>query len=323
MASRVYLGERGNLDPEVIARHVKTPGEHDPTPPDRPDLPDLINDTASEYMMKLRAWRAYEAHLSGTPSKTPSAEFGLVPPRQNLPEASLKARIDPLSREKDASLYVGIPERGGEPYVGYSREVLLPEEGREVHDRVEGGIGDVLRAHFMESTFPGGEGTEYRGSFNLGPFTLFGEGARTRQNVIPEANRRYYTNSDVEQRRKRLGLGVQGPVLGGIGSFDVSREFMKTLFPQFVGQEERPTAQDPRVTRFNLGYDRPVGKGNLGIGAWFEAMQDLGTSKGLGANLEAPLGPGIVSMEGVWENLYGAPSNVSGMARFKIPLGGR
>jgi hypothetical protein len=321
MASRVYLGERGNLDPEVIARHVKTPGEQGPTPPDRPDLPDLINDTASEYMVKRRLWMDYEAHLTGTPSKTPSAEFGLVPPRQNLPEASLKARIDPLSREKDASLYVGIPERGGEPYVGYSREVLLPEEGREVHDRVEGGIGDVLRAHFMESTFPGGEGTEYRGSVNAGPFTLFGEGARTRQNVIPEANRRYYTNSDVDATTATYGFHGAVPV--GIGTLrgGAARTNRYSDLPQVVGQEERHRVQAPRVTRFNLGYDRPVGKGNFGIGAWFEDMRDLGTSKGLGANLEIPLGPGIVSMKGVWENLYGAPSNVSGMAQFKIPLG--
>jgi hypothetical protein len=237
----------------------------------------------------------YALRAKGELGKDPFLGLSLVPDQEKLPRADVS-----LAR-------TGGDSRGilsvGNPNLSYSREVRLPEDnGREIYDRVEGGIGP-FSGYFMESEFPEGTGSDYGGSLNLGPFTLFGNQATSQQNVIPEADRRYFTDPNVDMTRTNYGLRGSWDV--GIGTLrgGAERTHTDSRLPQSIGQESRPTAHKPHVSRYNLGlagdnFDVGGGLTNVRNGGtqldlhgylkWLNLL-NLGGELGVGADWRKPM----------------------------------
>ena len=280
----------------------------------------VLNDqTASEALID-RSVRLFE--LGNTPYEVwaesdigeyPYVAFNLVPDDRNLPEAGISLQG---GDEGDKSGTISV----GNPNLRYSRELVLPEgAGREIYDRIEGGIGP-FGGYFMESQFPQGTGTEYGGSLNLGPFTLFGNQATSTQNVIPEADRGYFTNPNVDATSTTFGAHGSGDV--GIGTLYGGANLTNSSqqLPQYYGQELRPTAQDPRITRYNMGLSGD----NFDIGGRFTDVRDVGTEPSLYGSfkwLDPYLGGELTANLG-WVNPIGGESSANVGVRYTLPLGG-
>lgn len=292
-------------------------------PDPRPEKPDLNDVTASEapgyYSAPLYDFEDYALWTEGKLGINPYVAFNLVPDDRVLPGAGIS--LGKTGEDRRGILSVGNPN------LNYSREVVLPEgAGREIYDRIEGGIGP-FGGYFMESQFPQGTGTEYGGSLNLGPFTLFGNRATTQQNGIPEADRRYFTNPNVDTRSTTIGLRGSGDV--GIGTLSgvVESKEGYSDFPQFTGQESRRRVQDPWITRYNLGLKSDYGDKDLvyDIGGRWTDVRGVGTEPSLYGSFKwldpLKLG-GELSAEGGWRNPIGGESSADVGFRYTLPLGG-
>ena len=294
----------------------------DSVPDPKPEKPDLNDVTASEALSYGRfAARLYDFEKSpyelwteGNLETDPSLGFNLVPDDRTLPGAGISLRKTGEDRRGILSV--------GNPNLNYSRELVLPEgegAGREIYDRIEGGIGP-FGGYFMESQFPQGTGTEYGGSLNLGPFTLFGNRATTRQNVIPEADKRYFTNPNVDTRSTTIGLRGSGDV--GIGTLYGGANLTNSSYqsPRSIGQESRPTSQDPRITRYNMGLSGD----NFDIGGRFTDVRNVGTKPEFYGSLKwlDPYLGGEFGVNAGWRNPIGDESSADVGFRYTLPLGG-
>jgi hypothetical protein len=260
------------------------------SPDPRPEKPDLNDVTASEalgyYSAPLYDFEKspYKLWTEGNPvGKKPYVAFNLVPDRRydrTLPGAGILF-------EQNAEGGSGVLSVGN-PNLNYSRELVLPEG--EIYDRIEGGIGP-FGGYFMESQFPQGTGTEYGGSLNLGPFTLFGNRATTRQNV-PEA---------FKQEETTFGAHGSGDV--GIGTL-------------YGGVEGMNRYQDPRITLLNLGLSGD----NYNIGGGLTRFGRDRTESNLRGSYKW-LDPLKLGGEfGVNAGLSGDNFDIGG--RYTLPLGG-
>jgi len=285
----------------------------------------VLNDqTASEALMdrSVRLFELgntpYEVWAEGRLEEDPYVGFNLVPDDRNHPEAGISLQRGDEG-DKSGTFYVGTSQQNPN-YVNYSRELVLPEgAGHEIYDKIEGGIGPFA-GYYMESQVPQGTGTEYGVDLNLGPFTLFGNQATSTQNVIQEADRGYFTNPNVDATSTTFGAHGSGDV--GIGTLYGGANLTNSSqqLPQYYGQELRPTAQDPRITRYNMGLSGD----NFDIGGRFTDVRDVGTEPSLYGSykwLDPYLGGEFTANAG-WRNPIGGESSANVGFGYTLPLGG-
>lgn len=287
----------------------------DSVPDPRPEKPDLNDVTASEalgyYSAPLYDFEDYALWTEGKLGIDPYVAFNLVPDDRVLPGAGIS--LGKTGEDRRGILSVGNPN------LNYSRELVLPKAGREIYDKFRVRTGPV-EGYFMESQFPQGTGTEYGGSLNLGPFTLFGNRATTQQNVIPEADRGYFTNPNVDTRRTTFGVSGSGDV--GIGTLYGGANLTNSSYqlPRSIGQESRPTAQDPRITRYNMGLSGD----NFDIGGRLTDVRNVGTKPEFYGSLKwlDPYLGGEFGVNAGWRNPIGGESSADVGFRYTLPLGG-
>ena len=295
------------------------------------DLGDL---TAAEFL--LFSSPSYQAVLSSQiePEASARGSLTLVPQTQGLPQADLA--VESMADDtKTGSLSVGSNN------LRYSRVATeRPEDqGTVVRDTFEGGIGP-FKGFFMKETDPMDFNRRTRkvgGSASLGPVTLYGEREDTRQTVVPEEDRRFFTNPDIDFDRRVFGVRGSVPMGQGTLSADLSRQLSGSRQPQFFLQPQRPGQRDPNVTVLRGGYQGKVGPGILGLTGRFTDIRGMGTDKELGVsyNVDDPFGlGGRFTAQGTYRNPYGGRSVVQagrfneanemeGGLRYTIPLGGR
>ena len=298
------------------------------------DLGDL---TAAEFL--LFSSPSYQAVLSSQiePEASARGSLRLVPQTQGLPQADLA--VERMADDtKKGSLSVGSNN------LRYSRVATeRPEDqGTVVRDTFEGGIGP-FKGFFMKETDPmnfNRRTRKFGGSASLGPVTLYGEREDTRQTTVPEEDRMFFTNPDVDFDRRVFGVRGSVPLDKKRQSrlfANISRELSGYKYPQFFLQPQRPGQRDPNVTVLQGGYKGKVGPGILGLTGRFKDIRGMGTDKELGVsyNVDDPFGlGGRFTAQGTYANPYGGRSVVQagrfneankmeGGLRYTIPLGGR
>ena len=282
----------------------------------------VLNDqTASEALMYRSARlfelgnTPYEVWAEGGLEEDPYVAFNLVPDDRNLPGAGISVQGGDEG-DKTGTFYVGNSN------LRYSKELFLPEgegAGREIYDKIEGGIGPFA-GYYMESQFPQGTGTEYGVDLNLGPFTLFGNQATSTQNVIQEADRGHFTNPNVDATSTTFGAHGSGDV--GIGTLYGGANLTNSYLdlPQFTGQGLRPTDQYQRLM-FNMGLSGD----NFDIGGRFTDVRDVGTEPSLYGSYKwlDPLNlGGELTANADWVNPPVGESSANVGFRYTLPLGG-
>ena len=291
------------------AGQVDKPLYNKPDPNDTTAVEDLGYYSTSLYDFEKSP---YELWAEGDIRKDPFLGLSLVPDDENLPEAEVS--LAQTGGDKTGIFSIGTPD------LRYSREVRFPEDnGREIYDRVEGGIGP-FSGYFMESEFPEGTGTDYGGSLNIGPFTLFGKQATSQRNVIPEADRRYFTDPNVDMTQTTYGLSGLWDV--GIGTLrgGAERTHTDSRLPQSIGQESRPWAKLPHVSRYNLG----LAGDNFDVGGGLTNVRNGGTQLDLHGylkwlnlfNLGGELGVGAD-----WIKPMDGESSANVGFKYTLPLG--
>jgi len=174
-------------------------------------------------------------------------------------------------------------------------------------------------------TGPEQKTSRFGGSANVGPVTLYAEKEKTAQTVIPEQDRRFFTNPDVNVTQR--GYGVRGSVPMGRGtlSADLSRRSLRVKEPQFFRDPRRPERRNPDVTELRGEYEGKFGPGILGLRGLYRNFSGKGTGNEFEVfyNADYPIGfGGRLTAQGTYANPYGAPSEAQGTLRYTLPLGG-
>ena len=284
------------------------------------DLGDL---TAAEFLLFSSPF--YQAFFSSQvePDASARGSLTLAPQTPGLPQANLA--VERMADDtKKGSLSVGSNN------LRYSRVATeRPQnQGTVVRDTFEGGIGP-FKGFFMKETDPMDFDRRTRtfgGSANVGPVTLYGEREDTTRTVVPEENRRFYANPDVDFDKRVFGVRGSVPMGQGTLSADLSRQLSGVKVPQSIFDRQRPGQRNPNVTVLRGGYGGKVGPGILGLTGRFADIRGMGTDKeaGLSYNVDDPFGlGGRFTAQGTYKNPYGGRSVVEGGLRYTIPLGGR
>ena len=283
------------------------------------DLGDL---TAAEFL--LFSSPSYQANLRAEfkPEEV-RGSLTLVPQTRGLPQADIAVERMP-DDTRTGTLAVGSDN------LRYSRVATeRPQnQGTVVRDTFEGGIGP-FSGFFMKETDPMDFDRRTRkvgGSASAGPLTVYGEREDTTRTVVPEENRRFYTNPDVDFDKRVFGVRGSVPMGQGTLSADLSRQLSGVKVPQFFLQPQRPGQRNPNVTELRGGYEGRVGPGILGLTGRFADIRGMGTDKeaGLSYNVDDPFGlGGRFTAQGTYKNPYGGRSTAQGTMRYTIPLGGR
>ena len=283
------------------------------------DLGDL---TAAEFL--LFSSPSYQANLRAEfkPEKV-RGSLTLVPQTRGLPQADIAVERMP-DDTRTGTLAVGSDN------LRYSRVATeRPQnQGTVVRDTFEGGIGP-FKGFFMKETDPMDFDRRTRtfgGSANVGPVTLYGEREDTTRTVVPEENRRFYANPDVDFDKRVFGVRGSLPMGQGTLSADLFRQLSGAKVPQSIFDRQRPEQRNPNVTVLKGGYEGRVGPGILGLTGRFTDIRGMGTDKeaGLSYNVDDPFGlGGRFTAQGTYKNPYGGRSTAQGTMRYTIPLGGR
>lgn len=280
---------------------------------------DLSEVTASEYLLYRSQKVPYDAWLRMGPGDS-SASLSLEPRRSYLPEASAFIKPDATTSGLSSGLSVGSDA------LRYSRVATeRPQnQGTVVRDTFEGGIGP-FKGFFMKETDPRDQGRRTRkfgGSANVGPVTLYGEREDTTRTVIPEQDRRFFTNPDEDVTQRVFGVRGSLPMGPGTLSADLSRRLSGVRDPQFFLQQQRPGRRNPNVTELRGGYEGRVGPGILGLTGRLKGTRGMGTGNeaGVSYNVDDPFGlGGRFSAQGSYGNIGTRPT-AQGSLRYLLPF---
>ena len=297
--------------------------------------------TVSEYLLNLRRPKKQ----SGV--KLPFARYEIVPEDSRVPDSEGRQQVlgvaaNPLHSTKILPQFIfrssspgvgAAPDRvQAETSVGGDRAALNVSGERSI----SGGPYDMnyINARVGPLSFFGSEGTgegrekirRVGGSASLGPVALYGEREDTTRTVIPERDRRFFTNPNVDVNQRVFGVRGSVPVGPGTLFADLSRRLSGVREPQFFLQPQRPQHRGPNVTELRGEYAGKVGPGRLGLAGRYTDIRGRGTDKeaGLSYMVDDPLGRGgQFTAQGTYANPYGAPSAAQGTLRYTLPLGGR
>jgi len=273
--------------------------------------------TASQYLLLYSDEYNLMSDITADTSKnTLRGGFTLAPRDDSLPSARLSAEGG-VNQRPSATLSVGNQLLNFESRF----EDVPPQQGGDVFTSTLSGKAGPFRAFYSETDQPGNQGlerTNIGGSWNIGPAELFARRTRSRQEVVDPRHARFFQNTGQDTKIDTIGARGSLPLGRGMVSGGVDRQFVTSRFPQQIGQESRPMAQDSSVN-VGAGWSGKAGPGILAMrGDWRRGEPSLRGSY----TIQDLLGlGGKFSATGSYDP--NRESAVEGRLQYKIPLGGR
>ena len=273
--------------------------------------------TASQYLLFYSDEYNLMSDITADTSKnTLRGGFTLAPRDDSLPSARLSAEGG-VNQRPSATLSVGNQLLNFESRF----EDVPPQQGGDVFTSTLSGKAGPFRAFYSEIDQPGNQGleqTSYGGRMNIGPAELFARRNQSRREVVDPRHARFFQNTGQDTKIDTIGARGSLPLGRGMVSGGVDRQFVTSRFPQQIGQESRPMAQDSSVN-VGAGWSGKAGPGILAMrGDWRRGEPSLRGSY----TIQDLLGlGGKFSATGSYDP--NRESAVEGRLQYKIPLGGR
>ena len=273
--------------------------------------------TASQYLLLYSDEYNLMSDITADTSKnTLRGGFTLAPRDDSLPSARLSAEGG-VNQRPSATLSVGNQLLNFESRF----EDVPPQQGGDVFTSTLSGKAGPFRAFYSETDQPGNQGlerTNIGGSWNIGPAELFARRNQSRREVVDPRHARFFQNTGQDTKIDTIGARGSLPLGRGMVSGGVDRQFVTSRFPQQIGQESRPMAQDSSVN-VGAGWSGKAGPGILAMrGDWRRGEPSLRGSY----TIQDLLGlGGKFSATGSYDP--NRESAVEGRLQYKIPLGGR
>jgi len=241
---------------------------------------------AREYLLYYSKAPPYSISARASTTRSPSGIASLVPQKGRLPDSPFLPvrQFSDLATGFRAGLNVA-PTNPALPGAAVSVEAgdgkppaATASVGNELLNyerRYENGVTDTVSgkagpfsAFYSKFGQPGDqnfEQTRFGGAVGIGPAQFYGQRTRSREDAVDPRYAQFFQNTGFDQETDTFGALGSVPLGRGTLRGGINRQSVTNEYPQPIGQDARPMAQDQNETNYWAGWQGPAGPGYLDL----------------------------------------------------------